>query len=94
MANDIQSDGEFYPQSLPRPAEPDAHGQAALLLTESILHALVEAGVLTATQALSAVQTAAEVKADVATETGESEGRMLQSLGLLTAISQGFDERR
>ena len=71
-------------------AEPDAHGQAALLLAESILHALVEARVLTAAQAISVVATASEVKTEVATLAGESSARMHASLRLLAAIEKSF----
>lgn len=83
--NSASGDGlDTHPS--PRRAEPDAHGQASLLLTESILHALVETGTLTTDQAIGVVRTASEVKVEVAAEIGESRGRMKQSIGLLSAI--------
>jgi len=80
-------DGPNYPPVLP---EPDAHGQAALILAESILHMLVETRAVTLHQAIAAVQTATEVKADVAEEMGESSARMQHSLRLLTAIGHSL----
>ena len=71
-------------------AEPDAHGQAALLLAESILHALVENNVLTTARAVDVVATASEVKAEIATVAGESSARMNASLDLLAAIERSF----
>ena len=70
--------------------EPDAHGQAALLLAESTLHALVENATLTALEAADVVRSAAEVKVEVATFTGESRGRMQASLDLLNLITVSF----
>lgn len=70
--------------------EPDAHGQAALLLAESTLHMLVESGLLNNAQAIEVVLTAAEVKVEVAEAAGESNKRMVQSLVLLEKISQTF----
>jgi len=70
--------------------EPDAHGQAALLLAESILHALVESATLSNPEAIEIVKMAAEVKLDVATEAGESVGRMNESLELLSRITASF----
>lgn len=69
-----------------RRPEPDAYGQAALLLSESILHALIDAGTLTLAQANDAVRIACELKAELAEELGESGDRMRQSLGLLSGI--------
>ncbi len=69
------------------PAEPDAHGQAALMLAESILHALVEMSSMTTQQALDVVSSAQEVKVEVAKEAGESEGRIRESLSLLGRIA-------
>lgn len=73
------------------PREPDAHGQAALLLAEATLHALVEAGSLTLGQAIAVVETASEVKEEVAAATGESAGRMQQSLHLLSRIGRSLE---
>ncbi len=70
--------------------EPDAHGQAALLLAESILHMLVDAAVLTNAEAVNVVTAASEVKREVATAAGESNGRMEESLGLLNRMSASF----
>ncbi|MBC7986538.1 MAG: hypothetical protein H7X93_07690 [Sphingomonadaceae bacterium] len=70
--------------------EPDAHGQAALLLTESLLHTLVEKGALSAVEAMGTVCTAAEVKREVAALIGESNERMQASLDLLDKIESSF----
>lgn len=72
------------------PTEPDAHGEAALLFAESILHMLVERSVLTVADAVAVVQTAAEVKAELAIDAGESQERMQASLDLLFRISDSF----
>ncbi len=70
--------------------EPDAHGQAALLLAESILHALVETGALSLTEAISVIETTCEVKVEVAEREGESSRRMHESLSLLLAMANSF----
>ena len=81
--------------SAPRPIvkviEPDAHGQAALLLAESILHALVDTAVMTNAEAINVVTAATEVKREVATAAGESTGRMQQSLDLLSQMTASFE---
>ena len=71
--------------------EPDAHGQAALLLTESLIHMLVEHGTITNTEAVEVVQTAAEVKVEVATLAGESAKRIKESLALLARMQSSFE---
>ncbi len=71
--------------------EPDAHGQAALLLTESLIHMLVERGAITNTQAVEVVQVAAEVKIEVATSAGESAKRIKESLDLLAKMQSSFE---
>jgi len=71
-------------------AEPDAHGQAALLLTESLIHMLVENRGLTNAQAVDVVHTAAVVKVEVAEVAGESRSRMLESLALLSRMEISF----
>jgi hypothetical protein len=76
--------------AVPPMAEPDAHGQAALLFAESILHMLVERSILSVEDAVSVVQTATEVKLELATEAGESRERMQASLDLLFRISDSF----
>lgn len=70
--------------------EPDAQGQAALLLTESLIHTLVDKRVLTAADAVSTVESAAEVKVEVADEAGESKGRMRESLAFLSRMAGSF----
>jgi hypothetical protein len=78
------------PHATPSVAEPDAHGQAALLLTESLIHMLVENRRLTNAQAVEVVHTAAVVKVEVAEAAGESRARMLQSLALLARMEDSF----
>ena len=78
----------------PRPSavvEPDAHGQAALLLAESLIHALVENSTLTNVEAVELIRIAAEVKVEVATAAHESDGRMQESLALLSKMASSFE---
>lgn len=78
--------------NLPPPTgEPDAHGQAALILAESILHALVETRTITTKQALDVVHSAEEIKTEVAALAGESETRMQESLELLKRIGLSLE---
>jgi hypothetical protein len=79
--------------SIPAPppkSEPDAHGQAALLLTESLVHMLVDNRTLSNGQAIEVIQIAAEVKTQVAEAAGESKARMNESLALLAKMSSSF----
>ena len=84
--NDTIANDEIIPGG----PEPDAHGQAALLLAESILHALVETNTISLEGALSVIETTCDVKTELAERTGESERRMNQSLGLLRKMSKSF----
>lgn len=72
--------------------EPDAHGQAALILAESIIHALVEADAITAEKALDVIRSAEEIKTELAGLAGESETRMNESLELLKRIGISLEK--
>lgn len=76
--------------AVPLALEPDAHGQAALMLAESTLHTLIEAGVFTTEQAIATVSTALELKRELADAAGESRVRMEASLRLLRGISNSL----
>ena len=78
------------PPALPAVVEPDAHGQAALLLTESLIHTLVENSTITNVEAVELIRTAAEVKVEVATAAHESDARMRESLALLHKMARSF----
>jgi hypothetical protein len=78
-------------RELPAVREPDAHGQAALLLTESLIHTLVENSAITNVQAIDLIRIAAEVKVEVATAAHESKGRMQESLALLSKMASSFE---
>ncbi len=71
--------------------EPDAHGQAALMLLESLLHTLLEKRVLTNVEGLQILDTACQLKVEIATADGESKGRIAESLDLLKRISASLD---
>ena len=67
--------------------EPDAHGQAAMLLVESLLHGLIKRGVIGVADAVEIVDVAIEVKSDIGPELGDSPATLQKSIALLQAIS-------
>lgn len=86
---DNVNDNHPYPAGARLP-EPDAHGQAAMLLVESLIHGLIDRSLITVADAIDVVEVAAEVKADVAAELGDSPETMRRSLGMLAAISDSL----
>ncbi|WP_156681115.1 hypothetical protein [Sphingomonas profundi] len=72
---------------------PDPHGQAAMLLVESLIHGLIARSVITVQDAVDIIETAAEVKEEIAIELGDSPATMQKSLAILQAIlaSLSFD---
>ncbi len=69
---------------------PDAHGLAALLLVESLIHGLLARRLITVADAVEIVDVAAEVKLDVAGDLGDSPANVRKSLSLLVAISSSL----
>ncbi|MGZ9114400.1 MAG: hypothetical protein ACXW3K_07230 [Brevundimonas sp.] len=69
---------------------PDAHGQAALLLVESVIHALMKRQLITVADAVEIVDVAAEVKVEVAHDLGDSPANLRKSLFLLAEISNSL----
>lgn len=68
---------------------PDPHGQAALMLSESIALLLVENGILLKSQVVDAIEGIIEVKEEIA---GVSESVVVSivSIGLLQTIAQSI----
>lgn len=86
---EITNDNHLVATAAPRP-EPDAHGQAAMLLVESLIHGLIARTVISPEEAIEIVDVAAEVKAEVAAELGDSPPTMRRSLALLEALSHSL----
>jgi hypothetical protein len=75
---------------MPPGTTPDSYGQAALLLSESTLHALVEKGVLSPADALDIVETARDVTIETPDEPGETSQIKRSPLALLSAIAHSL----
>ncbi len=86
---DVMNDNNAYPAAARGP-EPDAHGQAAMLLVESLIFGLIERSVISVADAIDIVEAAAEVKVDIAADIGESPETLDRSLDLMTAISDSL----
>ena len=63
--------------------QPDAQGQAALLLIESLIHSLLDNGALTKPQAIEAIESAMDVKQESASAHKEPARTLRKSLSLL-----------
>ena len=67
-------------------AEADAHGHAAMLLSESILHGLIARSLITVADAIEIVEVAAEVDEAIAADGGGFTENRQKSLAILDAI--------
>ena len=83
------NDNHAYP-AVARPREPDAHGQAAMLLVESLIHGLIARSVITVADAIEIVEVAADVKMEIGADRGDSPETMRRSLNLLSAITDSL----
>lgn len=72
------------------PTVPDAHGQAALLLTESLIHGLLARSIISIEDAIEIVETADEVQVQVAEAADGAGAPMWQSHALLFAIAESL----
>ena len=88
MSSDPTTDRSKLSPVLP---DPDPHGQAALLLAESTLHMLVERGLLTNADAITAVRVATDVKEEIVELANESPRASEASLRLLARITGSFE---
>lgn len=78
--NGISASGRAVP-------EPDAHGHAAYLLTESLIHGLVARSALSVDAAIEIVEIAAEVKVEIAPALGDSPATLRRSLSMLESLA-------
>ena len=68
----------------------DPHGQAALVLVESLIHGLVERDVLTTEDAVEIIDAAKDLQADIAEEADGAGAKLWQSHTLLTAMADSL----
>ena len=66
--------------------ENQAHGRAALILVESLLHGLIDRNILSLSEALEIVDTATEVRSEIGVEMDHAHMISRTSLYLLQAI--------
>jgi len=84
MAEHTSNDNDVKPEA--GSGGPDAHGHAAMLLVESLLHGLVARSLISIDDAIEIVEIAFDVKEEIAFELGDSVATMHKSLMLLKSI--------
>ena len=89
MIDDTRDPAPDLDLDLDRAAPPaaDAHGEAALLLVESLIHGLVARSVLSVDEAIALVTVAMDARAEIVAERGEREEAQDPALALLSGIS-------
>lgn len=87
MAGETLNDNTL-PQD--RVVSPDPHGEAALLLVESLIHALIARSLLSVADAIEVVETAAEVVEAQADDRDEAQFSSIKRLELIRAISRSL----
>jgi hypothetical protein len=89
MATDNSNDNNGARRLRPQ-ANADAHGQAALLLVESLIHGLIARSMISVSEAVEIVEVAVEVNAELALDRSDEEEGLDHSLQLLGAISESL----
>lgn len=77
------------PPKEPSPAvapEPDAHGRAALLLVESLIHGLTARSVLSVAEAVSVMEIALDAQVAIADDAVQPTSSMRQATMLLSSL--------
>lgn len=69
----------------------EPHGEAALLLSESLLHGLIASSLLTVRQAVDIVDTAVEVRQELAGDHGTHSAGAVRSIAMLSAIRSSLE---
>ena len=85
MAEELSNDNEAA-RPIDAPHAPDAHGQAAVLLVESLIHGLIARAVLSVEDAIEIVGVASEVNDDIAADRGDTPQATARSRGILGSI--------
>lgn len=70
--------------------EPDAHGQAALLLAESLIHSLIARSVISVEDAVEIVTVAVDAAEEIAGDLGNAPVTLQKSPTILKAIGQSL----
>lgn len=66
---------------------PDVHGQAAILLVESLIHGLIARSVISVAEAIEIIDIAAEAKEEIGVDRGEGSATIEKSRRVLEAMS-------
>lgn len=74
----------------PRSKGPDPHGQAAMILVESLIHGLISRSVIQVADAIDVVTMAIDVKMEIAADLGVNQDTVDRSIGLLSAIRESL----
>jgi hypothetical protein len=78
------------PVEISLPPDPDAHGRAALLLVESLIHGLTAHGVLSSTEALEIMEIALDAQVAIADDIGRPTPSMRRATSLLSSIVESM----
>lgn len=70
--------------------QPDAHGQAAMLLVESLIHGLISKSVISVAEAVEIVEIAADVSTEIVADASASDVTASKPLTLLGLISKSL----
>ncbi len=82
----LTTDDHLTPREV-TPPMPDAHGHAALLLVESLIHRLLERSIISVGDAIEIVEAAESVQVDVAEAADGHGAPMWRSHALLSSIA-------
>ncbi|MCL6250832.1 hypothetical protein M3P36_07215 [Altererythrobacter sp. KTW20L] len=84
------SDPENVPVNHAKTETPDPHGNAALLLVESLIHGLCEKSLLSTGEAIDIVERAVEVQAENLTAADGADSSIQRSHTLLSSIASSL----
>ena len=76
--------------TMPTLPMPDAHGHAALLLAESLIHGLIERSILSVADVIDIIETADSVQVEVAEAADGHGAPMWRAHALLSSIARSL----